>query len=103
MADEAGGAGGADDANGANEANEDGGTAAPPGVPATPRARIRSAALWGLVGGFAFLVLTQGYLLLDGDLPVDYAGLFALAGAIAVASGGIAYASEHRLHAKRRT
>ncbi|WP_123623279.1 hypothetical protein [Halorubrum sp. CSM-61] len=80
-----------------------GGTADPPGVPATPRARARSAALWGLVGGFAFLVLAQGYLLLDGDLPFGYAGLFALAGAIAVASGGIAYATEHRLHAKRRT
>jgi len=75
----------------------------PPGVPATPRARARSAALWGVGGGFAFLVLAQGYLLVDGDLPVGYAGLFAIAGAIAVASGGLAYATEHRLHAKRRT
>ncbi|EMA61460.1 hypothetical protein [Halorubrum lipolyticum] len=80
-----------------------GGTTEPPGVPATPRARAWSAALWGLGGGFAFLVLAQGYLLLDGDLPFGYAGLFALAGAIAAASGGIAYATEHRLHAKRRT
>ena len=79
------------------------GTTERPGVPATPRARARSAALWGLGGGFAFLVLAQGYLLLDGDLPLGYAGLFALAGAIAVASGGITYAIEHRLHAKRRT
>ncbi|PAU85181.1 hypothetical protein CK500_00480 [Halorubrum salipaludis] len=82
---------------------ESGGSGDPPGVPATPRARARSAALWGLVGGFAFLVLAQGYLLLDGDLPFGYAELFAIAGAIAVASGGIAYATEHRLHAKRRT
>ena len=79
------------------------GTTPPPGVPATPRARARSAALWGVGGGFAFLVLAQGYLLVDGDLPVGYAGLFAIAGAIAVASGGLAYATEHRLHAKRRT
>ena len=79
------------------------GAADPPGVPATPRTRLRSAGLWGLVGGFAFLVLAQGYLLVDGALPVGYVGLFALAGAIAVASGGIAYATEHRLHAKRRT
>jgi len=85
------------------EENEPEGVADPPGVPATPRTRARSAALWGLVGGFAFLVLAQGYLLLDGDLPFGYAGVFALAGAIAVASGGIAYATEHRLHAKRRT
>ncbi|OYR85612.1 hypothetical protein DJ71_07525 [Halorubrum sp. E3] len=79
------------------------GTADRPGVPATPRARVRSAALWGLVGGFAFLVLAQGYLLVIGGLPVGYVGLFVLAGGIAVASGGIAYAVEHRLHAKRRT
>ncbi|WP_128904107.1 hypothetical protein [Halorubrum amylolyticum] len=79
------------------------GTTDPSGVPATPRTRARSAALWGLVGGFAFLVLAQGYLLLDGDPPFGYAGLFAIAGGIAVASGGIAYAVEHRLHAKRRT
>ncbi|ELZ37821.1 hypothetical protein C471_11986 [Halorubrum saccharovorum DSM 1137] len=85
------------------EENETEGVADPPGVPATPRARAQSAVLWGLVGGFAFLVLAQGYLLLDGDLPFGYAGVFALAGAIAVASGGIAYATEHRLHAKRRT
>ena len=74
-----------------------------PGVPATPRARARSAALWGLVGGIAFLALAQGYLLVDGDLPFGYVGLFALAGGIAAASGGIAYATEHRLRAKRRT
>ncbi|WP_200530304.1 hypothetical protein [Halorubrum sp. LN27] len=82
---------------------ESGGSGDPPGVPATPRARARSAALWGLVGGFVFLVLAQGYLLLDGDLPFGYPRLFAIAGTIAVASGGIAYATEHRLHAKRRT
>jgi hypothetical protein len=90
--------------DGDGRAGDEGGDAAdPPGVPATPRTRARSAALWGLVGGFAFLVLAQGYALTGGDLPFGYAGLFALAVAIAVASGGIAYATEHRLHAKRRT
>ena len=80
-----------------------GGAADPPGAPATPRTRARSATLWGLVGGFAFLALAQGYLLVDGGLPFGYVGLFALAGTIVVASGGIAYATEYRLHAKRRT
>jgi hypothetical protein len=95
----------ADDAVGRDGNGEGGnrGAGDPPGVSATPRRRARSAALWGLVGGFAFLVFAPGYLLFGGDLPVGYAGLFALAGAIALASGGIAYAVEHRLHAKRRT
>ncbi len=59
--------------------------------------------LWGLVGGFAFLVLAQGYLLVGGALPFAYAGLFPIAGTIAVVSGGLAYATEYRLRAKRRT
>jgi len=67
-------------------------------------ARAKSAALWGLVGGFAFLALAQGYrLVAGGDLPVSFAGLAAIAAGIAVASGGIAYVTEHRLRAKRRT
>ena len=76
-----------------------------PASPEVPSAasRAQSAALWGLVGGFAFLVVAQGYRLVEGSLPVGYGGLFALAGSIAVASGGITYATEHRLHAKRRT
>jgi peptidoglycan/LPS O-acetylase OafA/YrhL len=65
------------------------------------RARAKSAALWGLVGGFAFLVLAQGFLIVEGTLPVDYGGLVGLAAAVAVASGGIAYATEHRLRSKR--
>ncbi len=74
--------------------------AEPPARP-TKRARAKSAALWGLVGGFAFLVLAQGFLILAGDLPVGYGVLVGLAAAIAVASGGIAYATEHRLRAER--
>ena len=75
----------------------------PPGVPATPRNRAKSAALWGIVGALAFLVLAQGYLLVGGDLPFAYAGLFPLAGGITAASAAIAYVTEHRLRAKRRT
>jgi len=69
----------------------------------TKRVRATSAALWGGVGGLAFLALSQGYLLVGGDLPVAYAWLLAFAGAITVASATIAYATEHRLRAKRRT
>jgi len=99
----------ADGANGADRADEqerDGneGTAGSPGCLGDPSGEgaIRRP-LWGLVGGFAFLVLAQGYLLVDGDPLLRYVGLFALAGTIVVASGGIAYATEYRLHAKRRT
>ncbi len=72
-----------------------------PAVRPTRRARAKSAALWGLVGGFAVLALAQGVRLVAGDLPVGSAGLVGLAAAIALASGGIAYATEHRLRAKR--
>jgi len=78
-------------------------TAETAGVRATKRARAKSAVLWGLVGGFTFLVLAQGYLLVGGDLPFAYAGLFPLAGGITLTSAIIAYATEHRLRAKRRT
>ena len=64
-------------------------------------ARAKSAALWGLVGGFAVLVLAQGLRIVGGALPVGYGGLVGLAAAVAVASGGIAYATEHRLRSKR--
>ncbi|OYR41619.1 hypothetical protein [Halorubrum sp. Eb13] len=74
--------------------------AEPPARP-TRRARAKSAALWGIVGGFAVLVLSQGFLIVAGDLPVGYGGIVGLAAAVAVASGGIAYAAEHRLRAKR--
>ncbi|GAB6879115.1 hypothetical protein JCM17823_13890 [Halorubrum gandharaense] len=74
-----------------------------PGVPATRRARAKSAALWGLVGGFAFLVLAQGYLLVGGELPFRYAGIFPLAAVVAAVAGGITYLTEHRVGAKRRT
>ncbi|QKG92181.1 hypothetical protein HPS36_04735 [Halorubrum salinarum] len=75
-----------------------------PGAPATPRARARSAALWGIVGGFAFLVLAQGYRLLGpGSLPLGLGGLALVALGVAVASAGITYLAEVRVRAKRRT
>ncbi|QUO47636.1 MULTISPECIES: hypothetical protein [Halorubrum] len=75
-----------------------------PGAAATPRARARSAALWGIVGGFAFLVLAQGYRLLGpGSLPVGFGGLALVAVAVAVASAGLTYLAEARVRAKRRT
>jgi len=77
---------------------------ATPGAPATPRARARSAALWGAVGGFAFLALAQGYRLLGpGSLPVGVWGLVVVALGVAVASAGITYLAEVRVRAKRRT
>ncbi|ELZ59156.1 MULTISPECIES: hypothetical protein [Halorubrum] len=79
-------------------------SAVTPGAPATPRARARSAALWGAVGGFAFLALAQGYRLLgSGSLPVGIGGQALVAFAVAAASAGISYAAEARLRAKRRT
>ena len=75
-----------------------------PGAPATPRARARSAALWGVVGGFAFLALAQGYRLVGpGSLPVGLGGTVLVALAVAVGSAGITYLAEARLRAKRRT
>lgn len=79
-------------------------SAATPGAPATPRARARSAALWGAVGGFAFLALAQGYrLVAAGSLPVGVGGLALVALIVAAASAGISYVAEARLRSKRRT
>ena len=88
------------DETGSDEAESGTDATAPPALP-TKRARAKSAALWGVVGGFAVLVLAQGFLLVAGDLPVGYGGLIGLAAAVAVVSAGIAYAAEHRLRAKR--
>ncbi|WP_186279050.1 hypothetical protein [Halorubrum ezzemoulense] len=81
-----------------------GGGGRAPGAPATLRARLRSAALWGAVGGFAFLVLAQGYRLVGpGSLPVGIGGLALVALGVAAASAGLSYLAEARLRAKRRT
>ncbi|GAA0522040.1 hypothetical protein SAMN04488066_10540 [Halorubrum aquaticum] len=80
--------------------------AAATGAPATRRNRLRSAALWGAVGGFAFLVAAQGYLLVGGSFPFGYAWLFGLAAVVAGGVLAVAYLAEHRIArrgAKRRT
>ena len=75
-----------------------------PDALATERARARSATLWGVVGGFAFLALAQGYRLLGpGSLPVGLGGLALVGVVVAVASAGITYLAEVRVRAKRRT
>jgi len=66
------------------------------------RSRVRSAALWGVAAALTFLVGAQGYLILGGSLPVRYAGLFALGGAVGVVAAVATYVTEHRLTAKRR-
>lgn len=71
------------------------------GAPATRVTRLRSAALWGAVGGFAFLVLTQGYLLVGGSLPFAYPWLFGMAAVLAAVVAAIAYRVEHRIGRKR--
>ncbi len=74
----------------------------PPRSSRTRRERLLSASLWGLVGGFAFLVLAQGYLLTGGTLPFAYPWLFGLAAGVAVAAAG----ATHRIgpdRPKRRT
>jgi len=89
----------------ADEQERDGneGTAGSPGVSATRPAGRDPPPCGDLSAGVRVPRARAGYLLVDGDLPFGYVGLFALAGTIVVASGGIAYATEYRLHAKRRT
>lgn len=70
--------------------------------PVHPRDRRKSAALWGVIGVLAFLVVAQGYLLLGGELPFGYVGLFPLAGAVGAALGVTAYLFEPRLLQKGR-
>ena len=62
-----------------------------------PRDRRKSALLWTVIGALAFLVVSQGYLLLGGDVPFGYAGLFPLAGVVGVALGVTSYLFEPRL------
>ena len=80
--------------------------AAARGAPATRRNRLRSAVLWGAVGGFAFLVAAQGYLLVGGSFPFGYAWLFGLTAVVAGSVLAVAYLTEHRIArrgSKRRT
>lgn len=87
----------------ADGSGDDPSSAEPPGVPATKRNRAKSAALWGLVGGFTFLVLAQGYLLFGGGLPFRYPWLFGVGVTVTAGSSVTVYLTEHRVRAKRRT
>ena len=77
---------------------ESGGTG---GRPSTRRARLRSAVLWGVVGGLSVVVLAQGWLLVGGSVPVSYGGVVALAGGVAAITGAVTFVTEHRIARKR--
>lgn len=66
------------------------------------RARVRSALLWGAIGGLVFLVAVQGYALV-ASLPIG----LPLRMVVAVVVGGVtatfAYATEYRLMRKGST
>ena len=66
--------------------------------PRTWTPRVKSALLWGAVGFMAFLVLVQGYALLEGPLVSIGQGA-AVAILVGAATAGSAYALEHRIAA----
>ncbi|SEH37254.1 hypothetical protein SAMN05192561_101157 [Halopenitus malekzadehii] len=66
-------------------------------------ARVKSAILWGLVGGVAFLAAFQGYRLFRAEaLPIGLGGAAVIAVVITAVVAAIAYAVEYRLRANRR-
>ncbi|WP_101295324.1 hypothetical protein [Halegenticoccus soli] len=67
------------------------------------RRRVKSSLLWGAVGALTFLVLAQGYVLVDGRLPVGFLARLAVAALIGAVVAGATYATEHRLTTKGRT
>ncbi|MFA9515919.1 hypothetical protein ACERIT_01640 [Halopenitus sp. H-Gu1] len=72
-------------------------------IAATPRARAKSALLWGAIGTLTFLVGLQGYLLVGaGELPISYAFAVVIACGVGGIAAVIVYLTEHRLGAKRR-
>ena len=52
--------------------------------------RTKASALWGLVGALSFLVLAQGYRLLDGP-GVGFLPLLGVAALVAIAASAAAY------------
>ncbi|WP_280535282.1 hypothetical protein [Halopenitus sp. POP-27] len=76
---------------------------ADPGESTATAARVKSAILWGLVGGVAFLAAFQGYRLVRAEtLPIGLGGAAVIAVVITAVVAAIAYAVEHRLRANRR-
>lgn len=61
----------------------------------------KSAALWGLVGALAFLVLHQGYVLL-GNEGVGLLPAVGVAAAVGVVATGASYVGERRLRSRTR-
>jgi len=60
------------------------------------RPRVKSALLWGAVGFMSFLVLIQGYALLEGPLVSITQGA-TLAVGVAMVTTACAYALEYRI------
>ncbi|WP_135821497.1 hypothetical protein [Halostella litorea] len=57
------------------------------------RPRVKSSLLWGVVGALSFLVLYQGYLLVDGT-SVPIPGVAAVTMAVAAGAAGLSYLGE---------
>ncbi|SEO53260.1 hypothetical protein SAMN04487948_103110 [Halogranum amylolyticum] len=67
------------------------------------RPRVKSSVLWGAVGAFAFLALTQGYVLVGGRLPLSFPRRLVVAVVLGVVVVGVAYVTEYRVAQKGRT
>lgn len=87
--------GGGDESGSNRESGGDGGRSS------TRRDRLRSAVLWGVVGGFSVVVSAQGWLLVGGSIPVSYGGVAALAGGVAATTAAVTFVTEHRIARKR--
>jgi hypothetical protein len=58
--------------------------------------RLKASLLWGLVGALVFLVLAQGYELLDG-LPISFGGKLGVALVVFVGASVVTYAADGRV------
>jgi hypothetical protein len=67
------------------------------------RPRTKSALLWGVIAGLGFPVLTMGYRIVAGRLPIGIVETLAVALALAAVVTAVAYATEYRLTRKGRT
>ena len=63
--------------------------------------RRKASLLWGVAGGLAFLVLTQGARLF-ADLPMGLPRLVPVAVVVGVVTGGLGYIVEGRLARNRQ-
>ena len=93
--------GDADESDDSNEPGDVDGSGVVGSWSAARRRRLRSAVLWGVVGGLSTVVLVQTWLLVGGSVPLSYGGVVALAGGIAVMAGAVTFGIEHRIARKR--